>query len=100
MGLLGCTTTARAEPPATQPVGIVTNSDTDALLDALHQRGQTLSSLSANVTKADVDASLGDETSQRIGSVRLQKQADGDTRIHVDLPQKREAGKLKNDRVE
>ncbi|HEY0009019.1 MAG TPA: hypothetical protein VGB55_09885 [Tepidisphaeraceae bacterium] len=64
---------ARAELPA--------DASVDQVLDALHQRGQNLKSLAADVKLAQID-NMGDE-STRTGTLVLQRAEDGDSKVRV-----------------
>jgi hypothetical protein len=57
------------------------------LLQALHQAGTQLTSLAADVSLADIDPDLGDQTTRR-GTLVLQRLPDGDTRLRVSLVEK------------
>jgi len=93
-------TSAPAKPqspptPATSQSG----RNLDAILDALDARGRNLKDLSADVSLTTTDTSLG-ESSVRSGTLLLQNQADGDTRIHIVFDQVIEGNKIRKTKTE
>jgi hypothetical protein len=74
-------------PPAAHCAPIPPDATTDQILDALHDRGDDLSGLSANLDMKDADQTTGDETGNS-GSISLQKLPDNDWRIRINLTQR------------
>ncbi len=73
---------AAAATPATPATpATLTNSTTDQVLDALHDRGVTLTAFTADVRMTDT-SQLGD-SSTRDGHVQYQVKPDGSPRLHV-----------------
>lgn len=73
----------RADEPSTQPVALNQDSTLDDVLNALWQRGETLSSLSANVELTEQDPVIGKDT-YRLGTIALDRK-EGATRILVNF---------------
>lgn len=69
--------------PTTQQIAINRDSTLDEILTALWQRGETLSSLSADVELREVDETLGKDV-YRLGTLALDRN-DGETRILVNF---------------
>jgi outer membrane lipoprotein-sorting protein len=93
--LASCVAVAQ-ESPATAPAA---DPAIDPILDALDQSGKSLKSLSAEVSKADVDDIVGTSTIRK-GRLWLEKKADGSYRVHVLLDTKQSGGKVEKEKSE
>jgi len=65
---------------------LTADSSVDEILDALHDRGQSLRDFKANVKLADTDQGSGDTTT-RLGQVIYQKKPEADARLRVTFTQ-------------
>lgn len=92
---------AAAEPKT--PPALTPDSSIDEILDALDARGDDLHTLRADVAKADIDTSLGEDPGNadtRLGSIVYERRGDGDIRIRASFDRIRTGEKVRTDRVE
>jgi outer membrane lipoprotein-sorting protein len=90
---------AQTPPPLINPVGsAVAKPEVTDVLDALHDRGQSLQDFTADVTISEADA-LGSST-ENSGKVSYQRLADGDARIRVSFDRKKIGDKVVKQRRE
>ena len=90
---------AQTPPPLINPVGsAATTPEVAGVLDALHDRGQSLADFTADVTIAETDT-LG-SSSENSGKVSYQRTPGGDARIRVSFDRKKIADKIVKQRRE
>jgi len=91
-------------PPAQgEPVRVVMPQDTvalDALLDGLHERGQTLRDFSGNVALVTTDTSSGEDPTTQTGQVVYQKLPDQNARIRITFEKKTIGERTLEQRIE
>ncbi|MDB5325856.1 MAG: hypothetical protein JWM57_1425 [Phycisphaerales bacterium] len=75
----------------------VARADVNAALDALHDSGANLQSLSADISLRTVSGDLGDDETKS-GTFLLQKKPDGDTRVRASFTERRSGTKIFKDR--
>jgi len=93
----------QAPPAQGEPVRVVMPQDTvalDALLDGLHERGQTLRDFSGNVALVTTDTSSGEDPTTQTGQVVYQKLPDQNARIRITFEKKTIGERTLEQRIE
>ncbi|MEA2708704.1 MAG: hypothetical protein QOF78_1305 [Phycisphaerales bacterium] len=86
-------------PAAAAPATLSPDSALDDILDALDRRGKELNDFTANVTLADTDTAVGNET-KLTGRILMQRLGQDDARLRVAFNRKEVNEKVTNDRQE
>jgi len=90
---------APTSPGSSESKLLTADSSVDEILDALDQRGKQLEDFTADVDLTDTDVATGND-SKLIGQMKLQRLADGDSRIRVVFDKKVVNDKTKPDKSE